>query len=224
MDTSMYQYLRILDIDPFGYFIRLMNISCNKSLDLSNINIQQISTNIQAMDSSGKTSILNSYIFNKELRSLLHSGEVVTIYSRHHGLFKFDVAPHIFIAHDTAQWLTDSHIRTEISINRIIYHSCKICSLTTNDVPLLFIHRSTNSKQYLTKTINEPNQYTRFVFPYCLSTDKIANPHTSAISDKHEKKIEKNRCYTNRQLVQQFDSYPQRLTTAPRIIKSSKKI
>ncbi|CAF1233589.1 unnamed protein product [Rotaria sordida] len=213
MEKLIRDYLRILDIDPFGYFIRLINTSHHQSLNLSNIYIRQSNINNQT---------LNFYTFNKQIRSLLHNDEVVTIYSRHNGLIKFDIEPHIFIAQDISQWLTDPYIRTEISINQIIFHSYKICSITTNDVPLLFIHRSIDSKQFSTKTMSQSNQYTRFIFPYCLSIDNIVNPHTWAISDKNENNLKRNICHKNNQIVKHFDSYSRRLTTAPKIIQSLK--
>ncbi|CAF2415662.1 unnamed protein product [Rotaria sp. Silwood2] len=214
MEKLICHYLRILDIDPFGYFIRLINTSYNQSLNLSNIHIRQFSVNNQT---------LNSYTFNKQIGSLLYSGEVVTIFSKHYGLLKFDIEPHIFIAQDISQWLIDIHIRTEISINKTIFHSYKICSITTNDVPLLFIHRSIDSKSFPTKIISQSNQYTRFIFPYCLSIDNIVNPHTSAKSDRNENNLKRDICHENNQIVKHFDSYSRRLTTSPKIIQSSKK-
>ncbi|CAF0852603.1 unnamed protein product [Rotaria sp. Silwood1] len=215
MEQLICHYLRILDIDPFGYFIRLINTSHNQLLNLSNIHIRQFSINNR---------ILNSYTFNKQIRSLLHSGEVVTIYSRHYGLLKYDIEPHIFIAQDISQWLTDVHIRTEISINKIIFHSYKICSNTTNDVPLFFFHRSIDSKQFSPKTISQLNQNTRFSFPYCLSIDNIVNPHTWAMSDRNKNNLKRNMCQKNNSILKHFDSYSRRLTTAPKIIQSSKTI
>jgi hypothetical protein len=206
MERLIRQYLRILDIDPSGYFIRLINTSHNQSVDLSNVYIRQFSIHIQAS---------TSYTFHDGIQLLLHSGEVVTIYSRDYRQLKFDIEPHIFIAQDITRWLTDDHIETEISLNKIVFDRCKICSLATSDVPLLFINQSIDSKQQQLprKPISHATEYGRFTFPYCLSIDNIVNPHTRTKSDQNESK----------QKVKDFDSYARRLTTAPKKIPSFRK-
>lgn len=215
MERLIRQYLRILDIDPSGYFIRLINTSHNQSVDLSNVYIRQFSIHIQAS---------TSYTFHDGIQQLLHSGEVVTIYSRDYRQLKFDIEPHIFIAQDITRWLTDDHIQTEISLNNIVFNSYKFYSFTSNDIPSLFINRSIDTNQLSTKRILYSNRYARFIFPYCLSNNNIVNPHTCAIYDQNENKLERNTCYKDNQSVKHFDSYPRRLTSVPNRIQSTKKI
>ncbi|CAF3513260.1 unnamed protein product [Adineta steineri] len=214
MEKLLHLYLRILDIDPFGYFIRLINISYKQSLDLSNICIQQIDDNIQ---------IRNSYTFHDQIRTLLHHGEIATIYSKDYKQLKFDIEPHIFIAKDVSKWFSDDHITIEISINNIVFDSRMICSLTTNDIPLLYIKQSNDFKPLSINTISNTKQYERFIFPYCLSIDNNVNPHNRGISKRNENKFKRNICYEEKQIVKHFDLYARRLTTAPKIIQSLKK-
>jgi hypothetical protein len=217
MERLIHHYLRILDIDPCGYFIRLINISHNQLLDLSNIYIRQFSIIEQNLT-------LTSYTFKDQICSLLHSGEVVTIYSKGYDQLKFDIEPYIFLAQDIRLWLTDDHIQTEISLNNIVFNSYKFYSFTSNDIPSLFINRSIDTNQLSTKRILYSNRYARFIFPYCLSNNNIVNPHTCAIYDQNENKLERNTCYKDNQSVKHFDSYPRRLTSVPNRIQSTKKI
>jgi len=218
MERLIYDYLRILDIDPFGYFIRLINISHNQSIDLSNINIRQFSINIERSNLT-----LTSYRFKDQIQSLLRSGEVVNIYSKAYDQLKYDIEPYIFIAQDIRRWLTDNDIQTEISLNEIVFNSSKLYSFSSNDVPSLFINRSMDLNRLSIKTILHSNQYERFIYPYCLSNNNIVNPHISMIPNENENKFEKNICYENKQIVKHFDSYPRRLTTAPNRTQSAKK-
>jgi hypothetical protein len=220
MENLIHHYLRILDIDPFGYFIRLINISHSQSIDLSNIYIRQFETS----NSIEEYLTLTSYTFKDQLRPLLRSREIVTIYSKSYDQLKFDIEPYIFIAQDIRQWLTDNHIQTEISLNKIVFNSYRLNSFTSTDIPLLFINRTIHLNQLSTKTILHSNQYAKFIFPYCLSDNNIVNPHTLARYDENENKLEKNTCYKNHQIVKHFDSYPRRLTTTPNRIQSAKKI
>jgi hypothetical protein len=204
MEKLIHDYLRILDIDPLGYFIRLINRSHHQSLDLSNISIRQFSINNRT---------LNLYTFNDKIQSLLHNGEVVTVYSRDYGRIQFDIEPHVFIAQNISRWSTD---QAEISMNKIVFDRYQICSFATNDVPLLFNTPPSDSKLFLTKTILPSNQYARFIFPYCSYPNNIANPHIYAISDQKNKR---NLCRIDDDaIVKHFDSYPRRLTTAPKKI------
>jgi hypothetical protein len=205
MERLIHHYLRILDIDPFGYFIRLINLSRNQSFDLSNIHLRQCNK---------QNLTLNSYTFNDQVRPLLHSGGVVTLYSNQSCQFKFDIEPHIFIAQNIPRWLTNDHIRTEISINKLVFDHYRTCSSAANDVPLLFINRPIYSKQLSTKVISNSNRYTKFVYPYCLPINNIVNPHTSGINHQIDVKLKTNIC---QKTVKHFDSYPRRLTTAPKI-------
>jgi hypothetical protein len=222
MERLIQRYLRILDIDPFGYFIRLINISYNESVDLSNIVIRQFSTHNQTTNPIKQKLISNSYTFKDQTRPLLRSGEIVTIYTKDYNQLKFNIEPYIFIAQDILRWLTDDYIRTEISINKIRFNSYKYSSFSSNDIPSLFINRPTDSKQLSTKSISYANRYARFIFPYCLSNDNIVNPHTRALSDRNESPFEKNTCYQNNPIVKHFDSYSRRLTTQPQRIQSFK--
>jgi hypothetical protein len=155
---------------------------------------------------------------------LLHSGEVVTIYSKDYNRLVSDIEPYVFIAQDISRWLIDDHIRTEISINEIVFDCCKNYSLLTNDIPLLFNNSSTVSKQLSIETILPSNHYGRFIYPYCLSMDNIVNPHAYAISDQDKNKTTRNICSKLNETVKHFDSYPRRLTTAPKIIRLRKKL
>jgi len=206
MEKFIYDYLRLLDIDSFGYFIRLINISHNQSIDLSNINIRQFRR---------LNLTLTSYRFKDQIQPLLRSGEVVTIYSKGYNQLKYNIEPYIFIAQDIRQWLTDNDIQTEISLNKIIFNSSKLYSFSSNDIPSLFINRSIDLNRLSTKIILHSKQYERFIYPYCLSNNNIVNPH---ICNENE-----NKSYQNNKIVKHFDSYPRRLTTIPNRIQSAKK-
>ena len=217
MEELIQLCLRILDIDPFGRFIRMINISHHQSIDLSNIFIRQFSICIQEPNSVEQATTFNSYKFNQNIPSFLKGGDVVTIYSKHFSLLKLHMEPYIFVAHDIAKWLTDTHIQTEISINEIIIHCCNISSMTTNDIPLLFIDRSIDSKPYSKKEILQSKQYTRFIYPYCLPIDNIVNPHTQGVSEQNRNELKANTCCENKRNIKHFDSYSRRLTTVPKI-------
>jgi hypothetical protein len=201
MESLIHHYLRILDIDPLGYFIRLINISHDESVDLSNIYIRQFGITKQDLT-------LTSYTFKDQIRPLLRSREIATIYSKDYNQLKFDIEPYIFIAQDTSRWLIDEHIQTEISINKIPINSYRFYSFSSNDIPPLFINRTINSKQISIKSISSSNRYARFIFPYCLSNNNIVNPYTWA---------------NERKPMKYFDSYHRRLTTAPTRLQSPKK-
>ena len=215
MEKLIHDYLRILDIDPLGYFIRLINLSHHRSLDLSNISLRQVNTEKQA---------IHLYIFDDQIQPLLPNGGVVTIYSRNYNRLKFDSKPYIFIAHDVLRWSTNDDIQTELSMNEIVFDFYKFDSLSTSDVPLLFNNSPTNLRQLSIKPILSSNQYARFIFPYCSTGNNLVNPHTFAISDQDDNEIKRNLCYERKQTVKHFDSYPRRLTTAPKTIQLSKKI
>lgn len=193
MEVLVRQYLRILDIDSCGYFIRLTNISHNHSIDLSNIYIRQFNNN----------NTLTSYKFKNSIKCLLHHGDVVTIYSKSYDQIKFNIEPYIFIAENIRQWLTDETVQTEISLNKIVMDSYRFYSFTSNDIPSLFINRSIKSNELSRKVLLYSNEYARFIFPYCLPDNNIVNPHTWAI----------DKIKFQRSIVKDFDSYPRRLTT-----------
>jgi hypothetical protein len=204
MEKFLSNYLRILDIDPYGYSIRLINNSHDQSLDLSNILIRQYHHD---------DLILISYKFQEQIRPLLRSGEVVSIYSKGSDQYQFNIEPYIFIGETIRNWLTDIDIQTDLSLNQIILHSSKFHSFSSTDVPSLFLNRSIDLKQFPTKLSSYSNRYARFIYPYCLSNNDIVNPHTSAIMNE---KI----FYEKNHLVKHFDSYPRRLTTASQRIRS----
>ncbi|UJR23541.1 hypothetical protein I4U23_026530 [Adineta vaga] len=197
MEKVVFDYLRLLDIDPTGSFLRLINFSHEKSLDLKNITIQQVNDNDQ---------VLNSYTFHPQTRSLLRHDEIVTIYSNNYRQMKFDNEPYMFIAQDISRWSINDDIQTKLSFKNIIFHSQNLSRANPNDIPFLFIQNSIDSTQIPTKTKFHSNQYGEFHFPYCLSTENVVNPHTRGIDQKLRKKS-----------VNNFDSYPRRLTTTPKI-------
>ncbi|CAF0790949.1 unnamed protein product [Adineta ricciae] len=191
------EYLRLLDIDPTGSLLRLINVSHQKSLDLKNISIRQVNTD-------GK--VANSYTFHPRVRSLLRHNEVVTIYKKNYRHMKFDNEPYMFIANDIARWLIDDHIRTELSFNDVIFHSQERCVSIINDIPLFFTQYSFDSQSDKTKTNTPSVHYGDFHFPYCLSTDNSVNPHTHGV----ERQV---------QHTGNFNDYHRRLTTSPKKIQ-----
>ena len=202
MEKLLRNYLRILDIDPNGYSIRLINTSHDQSIDLSNILIRQYRHD---------DLILISYKFADHIRPLLRSGEVVNVYSKGSDQYRFNIEPYIFIAETIRKWLTDGDIRTDLSLKGKSLQSSKLRSFSSaNDVPTLFLNRSMEWKHCPTKLSSYSNRYARFIYPYCLSNDDIVNPHTSAIFSYHPKN----------DLVKHFESYPRRLTTASRRVRS----
>ena len=198
MEKSIRDYLRILDIDPYGYSIRLINTSHDQSIDLSNILIRQYHQD---------DLVLISYKFQDQIRPLLRSGEVVSIYSKGSGEYQFNIEPYIFVAETIRKWLTDVDIQTDLSLNKTIIHSLKLHSFSSNDVPTLYLNRATDSRQFPTRLSSYSNRYARFIYPYCLPNNDIVNPHTSAV-------INQKSFYEKNQIVKHFDSYPRRLTTA----------
>lgn len=208
MEKSVLHYFRILDIDPFGYFIRLINTSNNQSLNLSTIRIRQFTNDNQPSNSNEENLLFNSYTFNYQIRVLLKSAEVVTVYSQLYSAIKTDIEPHVFIAQDVFRWLTDSHIRTEVSINQNLIHSFNNSSSLTNDIPLLFNHRqSSERRQFLTKKVLKSNQNTRFRFPYCLSIDNVVNPHYRANCNDNEDSGTRNTFYEKSTVGKHMNSY-----------------
>jgi len=206
MEKFIRDYLRILDIDPNGDFIRLINTSHDQSIDLSNILIRQYRHN---------DLMLITYKLQDQIRPLLRNGEVVCIYSKGSDQFKFNIEPYVFIAESIRKWLTDVDIQTEISLNEIVIHSSRFHSFSSNDIPTLFLNRSIDSEQFPRKFSSYSNRYARFIYPYCLPNNDIVNPHTSAI-------INENISYEKNPIVKHFDSYPRRLTTASQRMRSAK--
>ena len=218
MEQFIRDYLRLLDIDPFGCFIRLINISYDQSIDLSNITIRQWRHDIL----TNKDMIVASFTFPQQIRPLLRSREVVTIYSKSSQQFKFNIQPYLFIADHVRQWFIDDGIRTDISIDQTIYQSDRFSPFSSSDIPTLFLNRPIDSERCPRKSISFANRYARFIFPYCLSNDDIANPHTSAVVERCRNQFERNSCYASKQSVKLFNSYPRRLTTALPRIQSTK--
>lgn len=219
MEQLICKYLRLLDIDPYGCFLRLINISYNQSIDLSNIIIQQWRHNYHPID---ENVIIASYTFADEIRPLLRSREVVTIYSKSSQQFKFNIKPYIFIADHIRQWFIDDDIRTEISLRQTICQSNRSGRYPSNDIPTLFLNRPIDSEQCPRKSLVRSDRYARFIFPYCLSNDDIVNPHTSAVVERKESQYERHPCYATKQTVKHFNSYPRRLTTASQRMRSAK--
>lgn len=218
MEELVCKYLRILDIDPSGYFIRLINISSNQSLNLTNIYIRQYNKNK-----------LISYNFKNPIGKLLRHGEVVTIYSKSYDQIKFDIEPYIFIAENIRKWLINDSIQTEILLNKMLIDSSKFYSFTSNDIPLFYINRTNQLNQLRKKRFLYSNDYTRFIYPYCLSNNNIVNPYTLGLDEENRKKFPKIFCYKKDEFIKDFDSYPRRLTTTTTStifnrIQSSKKI
>ena len=200
MQKRLRSYLRILDIDPFGRFIRLVNSSRSHALDLSQIHICQR----HVFESSA---IILAYTFTDDIRHLLNRGETVTIHSREDDRVQFDMVPSMVVARHVARWSTDNHMQTELSIDGLTFDRHRFCSLSTNDIPFLLIHRSvprTSHRPFESSTVTRE---TRCSFPYCTSIDNAINPHV---------RLATNSVAERRQTTNAFDSYPRRLTTAPR--------
>ena len=218
MEKFTRDHLRVLDIDPFGCFLRLKNTSHDQSIDLSNIIIRQFHHDIQ----TDKELTLTIYKFEDQIRPLLRSGGVVTIYSKGSDQFQFNIEPYIFLGENIRRWLTNDDIQTELSLHQIVFHSYRFLPFSSSDVPTVFLHRSIDSRQCRTKSASYANRYSRFTFPYCLSNTNIANPHTSATVERNEESIPRNSCYQKNSIVKHFDSYPRRLTTAFQRMQSAK--
>ena len=210
MELLICKSLRLLDIDPSGCSLRLINTSYDQSIDLSNILIRQCRSNLPIDEDI----LVSSYTFADQIRPLLRSREVVTIYSKSSHQFQFNIKPYIFIADNIRQWFIDENIRTEISIAQTVCQSIRSYPFSSNDIPTLFLNRPIESERCPRKSLVHSNRYARFIFPYCLSNDDIVNPHTSAVVERKESQHERNPCYATKQTVKLFNSYPRRLTTA----------
>lgn len=218
MEQVIRDYLRLLDIDPFGCFIRLINISHDQSLDLSNITIRQWRHD----HLTNQDVLISSFTFPPQIRPLLRSRQVVTIYSKSSQQFKFNISPYIFIADHIRQWFTEDGLRTDISIGQTICQSNRIDPYPSHDIPTLYLNRPIDAERCPRKSISYADRYARFIFPYCLSNDDIANPHTSAVVERCRNPFERNSCYASKPNVKLFNSYPRRLTTALPRISSTK--
>lgn len=216
MEKLLENYLRILDIDPYGDFIRLRNISHHQSLDLSNVNICQYQNNNIDDDF-----ILNNYQFKDSLRTRIRAGEVVTIYSKGSNQIQCSIEPYIFVAKNVTRWLTDqSSVRTDLFLKKNLIHSYRSFHSPSNDIPTLFLNRTNfniENNQQKIPSIN--NDYSRFIYPYCLSNTNIVNPYTLGLN---QRELPKKKCLEVNEIITNFDAYPRRLTTAPQRILSSK--
>lgn len=196
MQAFVREYLRLLDIDPAGNFLRLINRSHERALDLRRVRIQQV-------DGDGR--VCNCYAFDEQSASLLGSDVVVTIYSRDYRRLKFDIRPYVFVANELARWLTDDYVRTELSLDGIVFDSRARQALTNDDVPYLFIQHASHTRQRDVQIKTFSPWMEAFHFPYCSSPDNAVNPHTRG-QGRRRRQHE----------VTCFEDYPRRLTTVPR--------
>ena len=208
MQKLLRSYLRILDIDPFGRFVRLVNTSRSHALDLSQIHLCQ--RNVYE-----SSSIVHSYTFSNDIRPLLKRGETVAIHSRADDRVQFDIAPYMVVARRLARWSTENHMRTELSIDGLTFDRYRFCSLSTNNVPFLLIHRSVPRTPPPPFESSTSTRETRCCFPYCTSIDNAVNPHVRVAHTQAPNSVAQQR-----QTTDTFDSYPRRLTTAPKEMRS----
>lgn len=220
MEKLLETHLRILDIDPYGDFIRLINLSHHQSLDLSNVNIRQC----QVSPKQGDELVLNNYQFKDFLRTRVRSGEVVTIYANGSNQIRCSIEPYIFVAKNVTRWLTDrSSIRTDLCLNKALIHSYRSPHLSSsNDIPTLFLNRIYNFENIQHKYPPIANDYSRFIYPYCLSNENITNPYTWGLNDRNERQFSKKNCLQINEIIPNFDAFPRRLTTASQRTFSSR--
>lgn len=219
MEKLLENYLRILDIDPSGDFIRLINISRHRALDLSGVLIRQS----RRSESNPENPILNHYQFPDSLRTSLRNREVVTIYSKGSNQLQCSIEPYLFVATDVTRWLNDRSVHTEISVNQTLLHSYQFFVDASNDIPTLYLNPPKNLDLFSArKTPLSRNDYSRFIFPYCLSNRNIVNPYTWGLDEPNDKSLERKVCYQSKETLLNFDSYPRRLTTAPQRSRSLK--
>lgn len=223
MESLIQQYLRILDIDPSGYYLRLINKSNNHSLDLSNIQIQQRTTKIPPINELHFNPILKSYKFDNQIQRLLPSGEFVTVYSYEYRRVQCEMEPNIFIADSVSRWSTSNHIQTELSLNQNVFDRSRTFLPSDNDIPYLYVHSIFPLKQSLKRVKTAlPTRETTFHFPYCLSDNNIVNPYTTAMPSRKMTEWKSSWCRPATPLVKDFDTYARRLTTSPKRIQSSR--
>ena len=163
MENLLQQYLSILDIDPAGYYLRLINRSLTHSLDLSNVQIQQRKRHENATES-----IVNAYKFERQIQPALPAGQFVTIYSREYFRVCREIEPNIFIAQNVGRWATASSIQTELLINETIFNRSKKFLPSENDVPFLYTHSVfpvVKSPRRVKSAL--PPRPLEFHFPYC---------------------------------------------------------
>lgn len=218
MENLLQQYLSILDIDPAGYYLRLINRSLNHSLDLSNVQIQQRKRHENAAES-----IVNVYQFDCQIQPLLPVGQFVTVYSREYFRVRREIKPNIFIAQSVGRWATANFIQTELLINQMIFNRSKNFLSSENDVPFLYTHSVfplVKSSRRVKSAL--PPRPLDFHFPYCLSDNNITNPYTSAVPSRKLIEWKSSICRSTNGLVKDFDTYAQRLTTSPKRIQSAK--
>jgi hypothetical protein len=213
MASSIHDYLRLLDIDVHGDFVRLINNSRRRPVNLSDVTIRQVTS---ATSNEHEQSVqVNSYRFPHRIDTLLPAGDCVTIYANENCHVQFEMKPYVFIASTVARWSTSDASRTEISIDQDVFDRCQPCSLSCdNDVPLLFNNRirpwvSSCMRREYCPTIDNG----RCRFPYCLSTEHPVNPHTSGMFDCDLIESDTNTREHVARTMTNFDAYARRLTS-----------
>ena len=220
MENLTRHYLQILDIDPNGGFIRLINTSRSHTIDLNGICIRQTYDDNVAWPSTMINGILNNFQFDIHRHSLLRCGRVTIVYSAEHRLTGFELVPYhpnVFLAYAVRRWFTDAHVKTELQINDITFHSYKPCFPSDSDVPVLFHQRMIPGKQNLLPLpVLKLTPDLRGQYPYCLDPESIVNPHTQAmINDTID---DCNEQIEFEQIVENIDSCAQDLIASERRI------
>ena len=212
MEKCIADYVRLLDIDPSGYFLRLINTSLKQSIDLSNIDLQQ---RLADSSSTNGTRVVHVYRFASGVRPLLPAGEFATIYARDYSPARFEIRPHMFLASEVSRWSVDILSPIELSINQLVFDRYRPSILSDSDVPLLFINRTVPLRS--TPIPMMPATSARRAschFPYALPVDNIFHPHSSGASDSETRRRKVFTSEECSQIVKSFDSYPRRLTSA----------
>ena len=213
MDKCICDYLRLLDIEPSGYFVRLINTSRRQSIDLSDVNVQQ---RICDHSLTRVDRVLHAYRFSGEVRSIVPPGQSVTIYTRDYSPVQFEIRPYMFIADEIARWSVDHRCPIELSINELVFDRYRPSLPSDSDVPLLFISRIVPLRSFPTRLVSDGiTRRSSCHFPYALPVDSIYHPHTSAASDSTTGRRKIFTREESSQVVKSFDFYPRRLTTAP---------
>lgn len=213
MDKCICDYLRLLEIEPSGYFVRLINTSRRQSLDLSDVNVQQ-----RICDSSSTRAdrVVHAYRFSRKVRPIVPPGQSVTIYTRGYSPAQFEIRPYMFIADEIVRWSVDHQCPIELSINELVFDRYRPSLPSDSDVPFLFISRFVPLRSVPTRTVSDGiTRRASCRFPYTLPVDSIYHPHTSAVSDSTTGRRKIFTREESSQVVKSFDFYPRRLTSAP---------
>lgn len=192
MEISLKKYLRILDIDRQGIFIRLSNRSAQEKLDLRNVRIRQISQRKTPDTIEDFSRTINEFHFDEKQPFFLRAADVLTIFSTEAHLFGLNLQENnsnICVCSKIQHWRTESFIKTELFLGETVIQSVNSAFLPETDVPAVFLPRPIHAP---IKSIQVKNNrtFTKHCgqFPYCFNPENPSNPHTEAREDQAKRK------------------------------------